>query len=966
MSQLVGRVRELASLVDGFDGLASAGASWIQVTGEPGIGKTRLISEFCDLAQARGALVLAGHCAEPERDIPFGVVVDALDDHLGTLDEALLARMCGGNGGELSRLFPALAALGREDTREAVDARHRTYRTLRSLVGRLADPGPLVLVLDDLQWADAASIGFVSFLLRRPLRAQVLVVLAWRPGQAPELRDDLWSSARDMPGTAVPLDCLTEDDIRTLVGDQLSPARLADVFESSGGNPQYAQALAAPGPGGTGRAPARPSGGPADALPRAVSAAVRSEVAALAPATRLLAQGASVAGEPFDSGFAARCGGVEPGAVAPAVDELVAACIIRPTDGPMRFVFRHPIVRRAIYDSAGPGWRRAAHARAAVALADLTAAPTARAHHVARSAAAGDVAAAELLMAAADDIGSRAPASAAVWLEAAAILLEGQPVASATRLTLWTARARVACLLGDLSSGRDLLHAAVDLLPEDDRRRVPLIAGCAGIEHGLGRFADARRRLLSALRASTDPAGVDDAVLSIELAVSFLHTMDLAEADSFGVRALRSSEGTGGVLEGTALGLLAFVHASAETAEGNVVARSYRERAEALLESLDDAAVATRLDALYYLGWAERLLEEFEAAARHLGRALAIGEDGGGAQWLIPTMIEQSKVLAHCGRIAEATEMAQVATEMARVAGVDLLVLLAHVAELVVLGVAGDSARALRVGSEALDLATGSPDYHAATVRHHLALARLSDGDVDGFFEELRAAAGHRADPVSDGMACRLLEARCRAELARGRPAAATAAADEAEELARSRALPGSMGLATRARARVAAREDPEGSLALARCAVAQLATAGVPVDAARTGLLVAEGLVACGRTTDAVATLSQAVGVLTALEATGAAAETRLALRRLRRAGGRVPRDRRSTQGSPSLTRRERQVADLVAEGMTNRAIAERLSITTNTVETHVGHLLAKMGVTRRGAVARALTRMDAAGSVG
>ena len=221
LSQLVGRGGELAALVAALDSLGPARASWVQVTGEPGIGKTRLIGELCETAESRGALVLGGGAAELERDVPFGVVIDAFDDYLGSRSEARLVELCGRQLGQLHRIFPALSHLGPPDASRAEDERYPAYRALRLLVERLAVPGPLVVVLDDLQWADIASIELVSFLLRRPPKAAVLVVLAWRPGQTPALAARLSSSARDAPGTALGLTGLSEDEVRTI---KLTPA----------------------------------------------------------------------------------------------------------------------------------------------------------------------------------------------------------------------------------------------------------------------------------------------------------------------------------------------------------------------------------------------------------------------------------------------------------------------------------------------------------------------------------------------------------------------------------------------------------------------------------------------------------------------------------------------------------------------------------------------------------------------
>ena len=124
MNRLVGRADELDRLVAAFDGLVSGRSSWVRVTGEPGIGKTRLGGELCGIAAERGAVVLGGRGAELESDLPFGLVIDAFDDHLGSLDKDRLARLCGRQRGELQPLFPALDTVEGARRRVAEDQRY--------------------------------------------------------------------------------------------------------------------------------------------------------------------------------------------------------------------------------------------------------------------------------------------------------------------------------------------------------------------------------------------------------------------------------------------------------------------------------------------------------------------------------------------------------------------------------------------------------------------------------------------------------------------------------------------------------------------------------------------------------------------------------------------------------------------------------------------------------------------------
>ena len=142
---------------------------------------------------------------------------------------------------------------------------------------------------------------------------------------------------------------------------------------------------------------------------------------ALSGAARTLAQGAAVAAEPFAPELAAAA--AELGDPLVALDELLAADLVRVTDTPRRFRFRHPIVRQAIYASAGAGWRLGAHARVEAVLARQGAAAAQRAHHLEQCAEPGDRAAAGVLAKAATEAAPRAPAAAAHWWAAALRLL---------------------------------------------------------------------------------------------------------------------------------------------------------------------------------------------------------------------------------------------------------------------------------------------------------------------------------------------------------------------------------------------------------------------------------------------------------------------------------------------------------------------------------------------------------------
>src|SRR3954468_5892867 len=347
-SGLVGRRREADALAEAVQALAGGPAGFVALHGEPGIGKTRLLEELARQAEHRGHLVLHGRGAELERELPFGVWVDALDDHAAWLGPDRLARMLGERVGELARVLPSAPG----GAAALPDERFRAHRAVAALLEGIAEPRPVVVALDDLQWADGASLELLVHLLRRPPRAPVLIALAFRAGRVPPAVSAALEAA-DREGRLVELALapLAAGEGRALLGDTLGAPARGELLRVSGANPFYLLQLARARPVTSG-ATAAVAG-----VPPAVAAALGHEIAALSPAARRLAQGAAVAGDPAQLELACAAAGLAEPAALMALDELVAEDLLSPTGVARRYRFRHPIVRRAIYESAGEGWR---------------------------------------------------------------------------------------------------------------------------------------------------------------------------------------------------------------------------------------------------------------------------------------------------------------------------------------------------------------------------------------------------------------------------------------------------------------------------------------------------------------------------------------------------------------------------------------------------------------------------------
>ncbi|MDA0174740.1 AAA family ATPase, partial [Solirubrobacter taibaiensis] len=755
---LVGRGAELAALEEA---LGLPGFCAVEVAGEPGIGKTRLLAELAARADRRGGLVLSGSASELERDLPFGVWVDALDEYLHGLEPRRAAAL----PGELGHVFPALPAVGLVD-------RYRLHRAVGALLEELA---PLTLVLDDVHWADPGSIELLGAVLRRPPDAPVLIAVGVRPRQLPERLGAALERAAMM---RIQLGGLSLDEARSLVGSAAE-----GVYAASGGNPFYLRQLArAPSVGGDG---AVELGGVE--VPRAVAAALSSELALLSGGARSALAGAAVAGDPFELELAAAAADVEESQLVVALDELLAADLVRGTVVPRRFRFRHPLVRRAVYESTPAGWRLGAHERSATALAERGATAAERAHHVERSARSGDRAAAAVLREAADEMALRAPASAA-RLYAAALRLTPRDAG------LLTALAETRMMVGAWQQAHAATLEGLALAPGD----VPLTARCAALEQLLGRHQDAAARLEAALPAKD---GFDAATLVLSLARNAFYAMDYAVMRDRGREALELARPLGHQgLMGSALGLMALSGALAGEIEE---ARAARAEAESLVDSLPDEALVRHLDlAVVGLAGAEILLDEPRAASRHIERGLAIAEASGQGAFL-PTLFWAGTIRTMVGRLREAADLFDVAIETARVGGQDQGLAWNLFGRSFTAAALGDQATALATARECTKLLLAfERSFPNTGAGHALAAALLTDGDAAGAEAALLEAGGGDELPLIPGRwRADSLELLTRIRLADSRPEAAARSAALAQRWAEHLGLASAGALPDRAAA---------------------------------------------------------------------------------------------------------------------------------------------------------------------
>ncbi len=659
---IVGRDVELAELDAALARLAEKRTGILGISGDPGIGKTRLLRELRARAVAAEHLVLVGSASEFERDLPFSAFVDALDPFLATIDADRLRKMGVAHHRELAAIFPSLADLTEEEASDAVVERHRAHRAISGLLTGLGATRGLVLLIDDLHWADEATLELLRALVRRPPEGAVLIATGYRPQQAVlEFRNALATGLPSGTTALIELRPLSAEASADLI-DPGVPERLrAPLLDAAAGNPFYLEQLS--------RTPDALIDAPDVAeevleggflIPAPISASLADELRSQDAEVAKLLRGAAVAGEPFGLRLAAEVAEVDPDAAFDLIDSAIAAGLVRAARTPGQFGFRHPLLRRAVYASAGDGWRIAAHGRAAAALGAAGADPAQRAHHVAIASSPGDLEAIELLREAAGRTVGQAPLSAAEWLGSA--LAKTPDAESELRRALLADRGRA------LLAGGQLVEAQrVDGRGRGDggRRRRSPASDRAGRDRPVG-GPDGRGRAAARERCARSWA-----------------TTPPRRPPSSSCGCCTCGAGTGSTRRPSPTGRRRWPRLSAATtsrcsrwcrlrSQRRLRASTSRPRPRTTRPrwrrwSASRRASSRRiLDAFYSLGWAAIHLERYEEALDYFRRGLDIALRANVARHMMTLRSEQAEALIRMGRAADAVAQADEAVEAAR------------------------------------------------------------------------------------------------------------------------------------------------------------------------------------------------------------------------------------------------------------------------------------------------------------
>lgn len=934
--RLVGRRDELAQLNQVVDHLESgrAPAQAVEIVGEPGIGKTRLLEELTRLARQRGIEVVTGRATQYERNVPFGMFAEVFSRLTGHAREGTAAQ-------------PTIAGFDL-DARSVAGIsgpeHFQLYRALREMLRGLARAPGCVLILDDLHWADEASLELLENLLHSPPDSFLVTALACRAGQMPVRLAAALSRTR-MSTTRISLRRLLPADVARLLPDVTSTRRRV-LFEASRGNPLYLDSLAALDDT-TVATLNDPAGPGSDDLPDALQGLLTAELAALSDDQRLMAHVLAVAGETPALDLLVRIADRPEIDVTRAIDQLVGIGVVQA--GQAGFAFRHPLVRAAAYQSAGPAWRIGAHRRAERYLRECGGPLPVRAHHAAKAAGYGDRAAVTTLLEAAAASLNTAPATAAEWLRAALRILPPDEQWRTRRVESLLMLARALGLSGALAESREILH---EVLALPGGHRGVAVRFCAVIERLLGRL-DESTALLQAELASTAGFSDDDVGrLVVELAAAQILQNDLVGCRANAGEAIRRARTTGDRGQhaaGEALGALAALHAG-HTAE----ARELTRMAVTLVDGLADGHLREHLHLLPPLAWAEMHLERYADCARHLDRGVDIARGSGRSHSLPYLFVMKSALEIRAGRLERAAEYADEAAEMSRFMGSPETLAMARTMELPgVLRRRGPQATHVLVEQLTAD---GLPTSRWWAEVAHVLIAgvQLAAREPDACVELIFNRFGSDLTAALPLHVPQLWAMLALAEARRGNLDRAVELVDRALIGARRLDIPVQLGIAHSAHAEVlSCAGKPAEALAAAVSASDLLSTGGALLLGAQARELVARGLSDTGDLEGARVELGRAKSDYATvgadwLVAQAVRAESRLGATASRPGAG---------GGDQVLSGREREVAALAGAGLTNRQIAGKLFLSTKTVEAHLARVFTKLDVRSRVELANLLS---------
>ena len=924
---LLERQVELAALSELLKRATAGAGGAIVVEGAAGLGKSTMLEQARALAGDLGLRVASARGAELEQTFPYGVVRQFFESFLFTVEPAGRRQWL-----EQSSAVARAMAGGADAPADEFALLHGLYW----MCVKVADSGPLLMVLDDAQWADESSLHFVEFLTRRLERVSIAVVIGTRPAaeSSPRshvalLTDPAVHRLRLSPLSSGAVQDWVRSEVRQDVDARFSSA----CHEVTRGNPflltELLREVAAEGLDGNAATAERVR----SLGPRGVAQVVLLRLGRLSPQAQELAAALAVAAPDSPVNQVGALAGLDGPAAMAAALELESA-EVAVSDRGLRFT--HPIMRAAVYEDL-PGTRRSAlHARAAQLAESRGATPA----------------------------------------EVAGHLLHVAPGADSRLVQSLRAAAATAISLGDFGVAERLLGRALEETIEDQHVRVELQVELGRAEARTGNPAGVAR-LQQAVESAAGPS--EAAEIAVELTNILKFSLEPERAATVAIRAAeRLDEQDPALTRRLKAELLGTRFLTAATTE--VVGEHLSDVAPAAGEPRDllDAFLlaAAAFDEVAGLGsaaaareYGRRALsggvvpvnpalggqalvvasvaliwaEDFDYVFGQYSEALERGREQGSPLVVGNASAMRAMCAYRMGRLLDADADATTALELAEEVPAIQALLAPATAYAVLAGL--DRGRPLgelagTAFDERLELGRQTlPFTQLSWARGELCLARENWEQALIHFRDC-----NRAEPGYGGLNPAMVAWREGAALALlhlGETAEARSLAADAVQRAARFGSDRGHGVALRAQALV---EAPGERVDRLRQAVLVLERSGAELELARTRTDLGAALRAAGERNQAQETLGEA---LTGAARLGAARIGERAREELAAAGVR-PRSLRS-DGVDGLTPSERRVAELAGHGRTNREIAQALFVTEKTVETHLSHVYDKLGVRSR-----------------
>jgi len=985
---LVGRTRELAALEALMEG-PGASTSVVIVAGEGGVGKTRLAVELGARAERRGWQVTFGRAFPVEAGVPYALFSDAFLPILRGMDPDALTVLSRGGETELRYLFPAL---GHGDGPADFGADPDEFRTrlmwnFAEFLKSYAARDPLLCVLEDLQWADESSLELLHFLGRQVAGHRILIVCTYNDTQRDQ-SFELVRTERSLVSLGVGeirrLEPLTLDQVSELVrltfGVDAEVVRefSALLFGWTRGNPFFLEEILKSliESGRLTRHAGTWVGWDASdfSLPASIRDAVVTRVSATSQDARAVAELTAIIGTRARYPLLASVSGLTEPALLSALEELCAARILheRAEAGTVVYDFLHPLVRQTLYNEFGLQRARVLHGVVAQSMETyygekaLDHADELAFHfHRADAAQLGGKAAVYLGAAGRTALERRADHEAVSYLRAALERVDAsEEEGVALQADLVPQLARAYQHLGDFEEAGKLWTAALRAVG-DDAPEQPALRRALGMVHfWCGRHAEAQQELdagLSAAERAKDQAG------EIRLRVTKAHCLQELGRGSAAMEtlapALPLAEQLGDLrMLARVHRALALLHIWVGPADR---ARTHAERAIVLARQIGDTSIE------FWARWGLAVLEGMRGDT--VGMASAV---------------DQVNELASSSH-----------SPVLRLWTADMSIELAYFR--------GDWDRGISIGKKAIALArslhqrTLLPRLLVWTSQIHLSRGQLDEAKM--LLDEAIAVSGignadatvdvHQVVPVYIGWAYYLVglgdysEAIEVAErglaIAEGTgytlwamhrllPILAEAhlwagEIDEAESVGKrirehSNRLDHKLGHAWADACEALVmwkRGDPNGAISLMRTAAEALEEIPMLWDSARIRRQMAGRMAEVGATEEATAELKRVHDIFVKL---GADLELEKARIQFREMGHRPP-PKGVGEGMAGLTVRELEVARLVANRMSNKAIGKKLGMAARTASTHLSNIYQKLGITSRGELADVIRGIDAPG---